>query len=597
MNTVDRRGQNFWSKRSIETIYGNLQGLKPSQLKQISRLYHQRLPVDCLTTPEFAQRLAAISTEIGQPICTYLNRRGQVIRVGVGSPRQTQIPPLELPRYGAGRLSGIRCIATTLKSSPPSEASLTAMAIQRLDALVVLTLTGSGFERRGGGATGYVKETYLAHLIPQIPQDIDSSASENLDIFWQVSPPVSLDILVTQDFLDLVEGLEAELQSQFVAREVDADQERVLIVGLMTDKLTSEQFEDQLVELARLVDTAGGKVVQTVRQKRPRPHPQTVVGTGKVQEIALAAQTAGANLIVFDRDLSPAQVRNLEIQIGVRVVDRTEVILDIFAQRAQSAAGKLQVELAQLEYTLPRLTGRGQAMSRLGGGIGTRGPGETKLETERRAIGRRIARLQQEVNELQAHRNRMRQRRQKQEVASVAIVGYTNAGKSTLLNALTNAEVYTADQLFATLDPTTRRVVIADAQTGQAMPILLTDTVGFIHELPPTLMDAFRATLEEVTEADALLHVVDLSHPAWQSQVRSVTEILRSMPFAPGPALIVFNKIDQVDGETLRLAQEEFPLAQEEFPLGVYISANLRIGLETLRHRLAQLIDYAVSSG
>lgn len=506
--------------------------------------------------------------------------------MGVGSPCQTQIPPLELPRYGAGRLSGIRCIATTLKSSPPSEASLTAMAIQRLDALVLLTLTGSGFERRGGGATGYVKQAYLAHLIPQ---DMDSSAAENLGIFWQVSPPVSLDTLVTQDFLDLVEGLEAQLQDQFVAREVDADQDLVLIVGLMTDDLTPEQFENQLVELARLVDTAGGKVLQTLRQKRPRPHPQTVVGTGKVQEIALAAQTAGANLIVFDRDLSPAQVRNLETQIGVRVVDRTEVILDIFAQRAQSAAGKLQVELAQLEYTLPRLTGRGQAMSRLGGGIGTRGPGETKLETERRAISRRIVRLQQEVNQLQAHRNLMRQRRQKQEVATVALVGYTNAGKSTLLNALTNAEVYTADQLFATLDPTTRRVVILNAQTGQPMSILLTDTVGFIHELPPTLMDAFRATLEEVTEADALLHVVDLSHPAWQSQIRSVTEILRSMPFAPGPALIVFNKIDQVDSETLRLAQEEFPL-------GVYISANLRIGLETLRHRIAQLIDYAVSA-
>lgn len=506
--------------------------------------------------------------------------------MGVGSPCQTQIPPLELPRYGAGRLSGIRCIATTLKSGPPSEASLTAMAIQRLDALVLLTLTGSGFERRGGGATGYVKQAYLAHLIPQ---DIESSAAENLGIFWQVSPPVSLDTLVTQDFLDLVEGLEAQLQDQFVAREVDADQDLVLIVGLMTDDVTPEQFENQLVELARLVDTAGGKVLQTLRQKRPRPHPQTVVGTGKVQEIALAAQTAGANLIVFDRDLSPAQVRNLETQIGVRVVDRTEVILDIFAQRAQSAAGKLQVELAQLEYTLPRLTGRGQAMSRLGGGIGTRGPGETKLETERRAISRRIARLQQEVNQLQAHRNLMRQRRQKQEVATVAIVGYTNAGKSTLLNALTNAEVYTADQLFATLDPTTRRVVILNAQTGQPMSILLTDTVGFIHELPPTLMDAFRATLEEVTEADALLHVVDLSHPAWQSQIRSVTEILRSMPFAPGPALIVFNKIDQVDSETLKLAQEEFPL-------GVYISAHLRIGLETLRHRIAQLIDYAVSA-
>jgi GTP-binding protein HflX len=309
-----------------------------------------------------------------------------------------------------------------------------------------------------------------------------------------------------------------------------------------------------------------------------------------VQEIALAAQTAGVNLIVFDRDLSPAQVRNLETQIGVRVVDRTEVILDIFAQRAKSGAGKLQVELAQLEYTLPRLTGRGEAMSRLGGGIGTRGPGETKLETERRAIGRRIARLQKEVNQLQAHRNRMRQRRQKQEVPSVAIVGYTNAGKSTLLNALTNSEVYAADQLFATLDPTTRRLVINDPQTQQATEMVLTDTVGCIHELPPTLMDAFRATLEEVTEADALLHVVDLSHPAWQSQVRSVTAILKEMPITPGPALIVFNKIDQVDGDTLQLAQEEFPL-------GVYISANLRIGLETLRQRMIQLIHYAVSSG
>lgn len=589
MSTIYIGGTRLLVNGSIETIYGNLKGLKSSQLKQLSRLYHQRLPVDCLTTPEFAQRVAAISTEIGQPVCTYLNRRGQVIRVGVGSPRQTQIPPLELPRYGAGRLSGIRCITTKQKSHPPSEASLTAMAIQRLDALVVLTLTGSGFERRGGGATGYVQETYLAHLIPPAEIDGQTLESNNLGIIWEVSPPVSLDMLAKQDFFELVEGLEAQLQSQFIAREVEGDRDLVLLVGLTIDRLTLEQFEDRLTELARLVDTAGGEVLQTVRQKRSRPHPQTVVGTGKVQEIALAAQTAGANLIVFDRDLSPAQVRNLETQIGIRVVDRTEVILDIFAQRAQSGAGKLQVELAQLEYTLPRLTGRGQAMSRLGGGIGTRGPGETKLETERRAILSRIARLQKQVNELQAHRHRMRERRQKQEVPSVAIVGYTNAGKSTLLNALTNSEVYAADQLFATLDPTTRRLVIGEPQTEQATSIVLTDTVGFIHELPPTLMDAFRATLEEVTEADALLHVVDLSHPAWQSQIRSVTAILREMPIAPGPALIVFNKIDQVDGETLKLAQEEFPL-------GVYISAHLRIGLETLRQRMAQLIHYAVSS-
>ena len=352
--------------------------------------------------------------------------------------------------------------------------------------------------------------------------------------------------------------------------------------------MTPQQFQDTLEELARLVETAGGEVLQTMQQKRSRPHPRTVVGEGKLQEIALSAQTVGANLIVFDRDLSPTQIRNLETQIGLRVVDRTEVILDIFAQRAQSRAGKLQVELAQLEYMLPRLTGRGQAMSRLGGGIGTRGPGETKLETERRTIGRRIARLQQEVDQLQAHRSRLRQYRQHQEVPSVAIVGYTNAGKSTLLNALTHAEVYAADQLFATLDPTTRRLVIPDAVTGEALEIVLTDTVGFIHELPTSLMDAFRATLEEVTEADALLHVVDLSHPAWQSQIRSVMSILSEMPVTPGPALVALNKIDRADSDTLALAQEEFPQA-------VFISAAECLGLETLRQRLAQLIHYAVA--
>ncbi|WP_338460725.1 GTPase HflX [Synechococcus elongatus] len=225
------------------------------------------------------------------------------------------------------------------------------------------------------------------------------------------------------------------------------------------------------------------------------------------------------------RPLSPAQARNLEREIGLRVVDRTEVILDIFAQRAQSGAGKLQVELAQLEYKLPRLTGQGQTLSRLGGGIGTRGPGETKLETERRAIQRRITRLQRQVTELQAHRSRLRQHRQT--LPSIAIVGYTNAGKSTLLNTLTQAEVYAADQLFATLDPTTRRLVLNANPGSEPDVVLLTDTVGFIHELPPPLVDAFRATLEEVTEADALLHLVDLSHPAWYAQIQSVMSILR----------------------------------------------------------------------
>ncbi|MEA5469375.1 GTPase HflX [Spirulina sp. 06S082] len=535
-----------------------------------------------MTTPEFAQRLAAISTEIQENICAYINRRGQVMRVGVGTPRETQIPLLELPRYGAERLCGIRCIATNLKYESPHTASLTAMAMQRLDALVVINLTGSGFERRGGGATGYVKETYYAHLIPQSDRP-DRNDSE--PIYWQLSPPLSLDVLTQQNFLDLVEGLEEEFRREYIALDVDADRDRVAIIGLQTQKMSDRAFADGIAELERLVDTAGGEVLQVLSQKRTQPHPQTVVGAGKVEDIALAAQTMGANLVVFDRDLSPAQTRNLERQIGVRVVDRTEVILDIFAQRAQSRAGKLQVELAQLEYMLPRLTGRGLAMSRLGGGIGTRGPGETKLETERRTIQQRLTRLQKEVNELQAHRSRLRQKRQDKDVPSVAIVGYTNAGKSTLLNAMTNAEVYAEDRLFATLDPTTRRLAVNHPETGKPFNLLLTDTVGFIHELPPALVNAFRATLEEVTEADALLHLVDLSHPAWENQIRSVMKILSEMPSTPGPILLVFNKLDRVESHALERAKEEHPQA-------LFIAASDRIGLETLRQKLVQLVQW-----
>jgi GTPase len=563
--------------KRIETIYGNIQGLKSNQIKQLRKLFNQRLPGDRLTTPEFAQKLAEISSAIGTPVSVYINRRGQVIRLGVGTPRQTQIPPLELPRYGAERLSGIRCITTQLKPEEPSEGSLTAMALQRLDALLILNITGSGFQKRGGGITGYIQDTYLAHLVP------------HPDVNWNVSEPLSLETVTDEDFLDLVDGIEREYERTVNNQHLADDTDRVLMVGVKTDAVTSQRFVDGLEELIGLVETAGGEVLETVQQKRARPHPQTVVGEGKIQEIALTAQKVGANLIVFDCNLSPNQSRNLETQIGIRVVDRTEVILDIFAQRAQSAAGKLQVELAQLQYMLPRLTGRGLAMSRLGGGIGTRGPGETKLETERRSIQQRVYRLQHEVDQLQAHRSRLRQQRQHHDVPSVAIVGYTNAGKSTLLNTLTNAEVYIADKLFATLDPTTRRFNVPTNNTGDVRQILLTDTVGFIHELPPPLMNAFRATLEEVTEADALIHLIDLSHPAWHSHIRSVMGILGEMPIAPGPSLIVFNKIDRVDSETLAQAEEEFPNA-------VFISAAERLSLETLRQRVGQLIAYTVPS-
>jgi GTP-binding protein HflX len=561
-----------------ETIYGNIQGLKSSYSKQLQRLYEQQQPGDRLITSEFAEQLTAISTEIHQPVCCYINRRGQVIRVAVGTPAQTQLSPQELPRHGTQRLGGIRCVATQLKGAIPDTAALTAMARQRLDALVVLIPSSNEEGQQDDTIPSSVQEAFLAHLVP----DRESP--------WLVSPPMSLDELTEQDFDDLVDEWEKEFKaagfetSQF--QEIKTGRDHVLLVGLMTEDMSPQRFQDSLEELARLVESAGGEVAETVQQKRSRPHPQTVVGQGKIEEITLRAHKHGANLIVFNRDISASQARNLETEIGIRVVDRTEVILDIFAQRAQSQAGKLQVELAQLEYMLPRLRGRGKEMSRLGGGIGTRGPGETKLETERRTIQRRIAQLQQEVNQLQAHRARLRQQRQQQEVPSIAVVGYTNAGKSTLLNVLTHAEVYTADQLFATLDPTTRKLVVTEPETQERQTLLVTDTVGFIHELPPALMDAFRATLEEVTEADALLHVVDLSHPAWESHMRSVEEVLKEMPALPGSALIAFNKIDRVDSGTLTLAQTKYPEA-------AFISATQRLGLETLRQRLVKLLDEA----
>lgn len=525
-------------------------------------MYRQRLPLSSFTTPEFAQRLAAISTEIKQPICAFANRRGQIIRVGLGTPNQAKIPPLELPRYGEERLSGLRCISTSLKPEPPSTADLTAMAMQRLDALVVFALNESG----------YVNRSYLAHLLPESMAERDAA-------FWRVSPPQSLDAIAKQDFLDLVTGLEDEFRREFVAQVVEDDQERVILVGLVTNDKTQPDL-DRLVELRQLVESAGGVVLDAISQKRDRPHPQTILGEGKIQEIALIAQNQRANLVVFDRELSPAQMRNLERLIGLRVSDRTEVILDIFAQRAQSAAGKLQVELAQLEYRLPRLAGRGATLSRLGGGIGTRGPGETKLETDRRAIEKRISHLQQQVNQLQAHRSRLRQQRIDREIPNVAIVGYTNAGKSTLLNALTKADVFVADRLFATLDPTTRRLHLGNNET-----ILLTDTVGFILELPPPLVDAFRATLEEVTEADALIHLVDASNPAWEAQVSSVKQILADMPIVVGPTLLVFNKLDRVADLDAFKAR-----VRANYPDAVMLSAVKRQGLDLLCQALMKML-------
>lgn len=332
-------------------------------------------------------------------------------------------------------------------------------------------------------------------------------------------------------------------------------------------------------ELVRLCETAGAQVVAEVIQRRRAPDSAYYIGKGKAQELAGLVEEKEANLVVVDEELSPSQTRNLEEVLDIRVIDRTALILDIFARRARTREGKLQVELAQLNYLLPRLTGRGKVLSRLAGGIGTRGPGETKLEVDRRVIRKRITDLKKEIESIKKQRALQRRARQKVPYPVVALVGYTNAGKSTLLNALTDSYVFTEDKLFATLDPTTRKIVLPGNQT-----ILLTDTVGFIQKLPPHLVAAFRATLEEVQEADLLLHVVDFSHPDMEGQMTAVHEVLEDLGVSEKPIVFVFNKIDLIN-DPLTLKRLKI-----NYPESVAISAQKGLNLEVLLEKIAMML-------
>ncbi len=356
------------------------------------------------------------------------------------------------------------------------------------------------------------------------------------------------------------------------AATADAQPERAVLVGL--DR--SGDAEHALAELARLAATAGAQPVATIIQRRSRPDPARYLGRGKVTEVLRATESHAADLVLIDEELTPVQQRTLEREIGVKVLDRTALVLDIFARRARSREGRLQVELAQMNYLLPRLAGRGVWLSRLGGGIGTRGPGETKLEVDRRRIRTRITDLQREINAIGGRRSRQRAPRQTAGIAQVALVGYTNAGKSTLLNALTGAQVFVEDRLFATLDPTVRRVVLPNRRT-----IVLADTVGFIQRLPTQLVAAFRGTLEEVTAADLLLHVIDASHPAWAAQAEVVRNVLDEIGAGGRPVLTVFNKADRLSPEQARALAEDRPDA-------VVISAARRLGLGHLLRAIAR---------
>lgn len=357
--------------------------------------------------------------------------------------------------------------------------------------------------------------------------------------------------------------------------EVEQETERVILVGV--SQQDGDDAEDSVAELAELVETAGAVVVGTLIQKRENIHPGTYVGTGKVFELEELIEQTGATGIVCDDELSPAQLKNLEEALKTKVMDRTLIILDIFATRASTSEGKIQVELAQLKYRLSRLSGLGRSLSRLGGGIGTRGPGEKKLEMDRRLINSRVAQLNRELKEVQRHREVNRQQRKRSGIPVVAVVGYTNAGKSTLLNHLTNAEVLEEDKLFATLDPTTRILELTNNQK-----VLMTDTVGFIRKLPHHLIDAFRSTLEEAKYADIILHVVDASNPQMDKQMYIVYDTLRNLEVEGKKIITAFNKTD-------RIGQPE-PLHDFRAERTVHISAIYGDGLENLKNILEEIL-------
>jgi len=502
----------------IHEILGNLAGLKQSQLQAVERLYRRRIPADELCTAELASRLVELSLEMRRQIGLLINRHGSIEQIIIGTEKGLLIPDLKEYPLGRKRLRGIRLLHTHLKSEPLTEDDLTDLKLLRLDLIAAIC-----------PLDGRRSIVHLAHLSTE-PGGIS------------VLPPQLLEKAVDYGS-DFVNSLERSLDKAIQVEAPTKDgQERAILISVRAGGERRE-VDDSLAELQELARTAGVQVLDSFIQLPRKLNPRTLMGEGKLQEVVIRALQRGATLLIFDQELTPAQIRAISTMTELKVIDRSQLILDIFAGRAKSRDGKVQVELAQLKYLLPRLTGRGVQMSRLMGGIGGRGPGETKLEIDRRRIRDRITALERELLELSRDREQRRSRRVKAGIPIISIVGYTNAGKSTLLNGLTQSEIFTENLLFATLDTSSRRL-----RLPREREVIITDTVGFIRSLPVSLMGAFKATLEELQDADLLLHLVDASNARFEDQISQVRTILAELGLAEKPELVVFNKTDQLEG-------------------------------------------------
>jgi len=493
-------------------IYGNKDGIRDSLLAQMETLYDLDLSEEIFAPAELLDVLAAFTCAINREISIYVSRSGAILDITIGGLNSVDLKDMHL-RRNTRRLSMIRCIHTHPGGNPQlSDVDISSLRSMRFDAMAAVGA-------KDGRATG-IQAAFLGEYVGGFNK-----------VYLTDTIPVKK--IPQRAWMDAIDRADSEVLIG-AGESTQEEQERAFLVGLDSER--------SLEELARLADTAGAVVVGTMLQKKSRPDTATYIGSGKADELSLACQAKDADIVIFDDELSGVQTRNLEdILRGVKVLDRTTLILDIFAQRAQSREGRLQVELAQMAYQLPRLMGHGVSMSRLGGGIGTRGPGETRLEMDRRRIRRRMSDLRNEINELEAQRSLRRARREKNRVPVVALVGYTNAGKSTLLNKLSDAGVLAEDKLFATLDPVVRSVKLPSG--GE---FLLVDTVGFISKLPHALVDAFKSTLEEALLADILLIISDGASDEMLHQHDVVLEVLDSLGASDRPKIDVINKVDML---------------------------------------------------